>query len=426
MINKYTKYFLIFFVLSGRNIYSKNTITVSTGYFESYYTNKYIANFGIEYLNLSNLFIDKAIDKLFEYDKLYEQKSNLRHIANFTSFLIKFYIIEGFTTAYHELGHAMRNSAVGYDYYFGISDVNMYHDMLVHNKNFFSFLFDTTFVRPLKGGYTMPIINSTEREAKTDLIISAAGINNETYFQEKVIERNYLNNNLNISNFLYFISSKIGNIRYVISSKKYENNLSYDPNSVLINYRLLNINVDRDDLIKSFAISILSSQFTYSFLYSIFSGEYYKQHRVEPLKYKSFFLPDIFPYMTSKGISYRIKSGYKYSDNLSFRFGIEFITIGNYTQEFIFGINKKFENNQILDFTTIFGKYGVNFELTHTIPVSKYINFNLDFDIYSTKSLHGERNARNLYRPIGLINNNADKIDKDYDFSFALSLTYLF
>lgn len=272
MTNKYTKYFLIFFVLSGRNIYSKNTITVSTGYFESYYTNKYIANFGIEYLNLSNLFIDKAIDKLFEYDKLYEQKSNLRHIANFTSFLIKFYIIEGFTTAYHELGHAMRNSAVGYDYYFGISDVNMYHDMLVHNKNFFSFLFDTTFVRPLKGGYTMPIINSTEREAKTDLIISAAGINNETYFQEKVIERNYLNNNLNISNFLYFISSKIGNIRYVISSKKYENNLSYDPNSVLINYRLLNINVDRDDLIKSFAISILSSQFTYSF-YTVYFQE---------------------------------------------------------------------------------------------------------------------------------------------------------
>ena len=249
MINKYTKYFLIFFVLSGRNIYSKNTITVSTGYFESYYTNKYIANFGIEYLNLSNLFIDKAIDKLFEYDKLYEQKSNLRHIANFTSFFIKFHIITGFNTAYHELGHAMRNSAVGYDYYFGISDVNVYHDILVHNKNFFSFLFDTTFVRPLKGGYTMPIINSTEREAKTDLIISAAGINNETYFQEKVIERNYLNNNLNISNFLYFISSKIGNIYYVISSKKYENNLSYDPNSVLINYRLLNINVDRDDLI---------------------------------------------------------------------------------------------------------------------------------------------------------------------------------
>lgn len=86
----------------------------------------------------------------------------------------------------------------------------------------------------------------------------------------------------------------------------------------------------------------------------------------------------------------------------------------------------KFENNQILDFTTIFGKYGVNFELTHTIPVSKYINFNLDFDIYSTKSLHGERNVRNLYRPIGLINNNADRIDRDYDFSFALSLTYLF
>ena len=425
MINKYTKYFLIFFVLSGRNIYSKNTITVSTGYFESYYTNKYIANFGIEYLNLSNLFIDKAIDKLFEYDKLYEQKSNLRHIANFTSFLIKFYIIEGFTTAYHELGHAMRNSAVGYDYYFGISNINAYHDMLIHNKNFFSFLFDTTFVRPLKGGYTASI-KSTKIETKTDLIISAAGINNETYFQEKVIERNYLNNNLNISNFFYFISSKIGNIRYVISSKKYKNNLPYDPNSVLINYRLLNINVDRDDLIKSFAISILSSQFTYSFLYSIFSGEYYKQHRVEPLKYKSFFLPDIFPYMTSKGISYRIKSGYKYSDNLSFRFGIEFVTIGNYTQEFIFGINKKFENNQILDFTTIFGKYGVNFELTHTIPVSKYINFNLDFDIYSTKSLHGERNARNLYRPIGLINNNADRIDRDYDFSFALSLTYLF
>ena len=220
---------------------------------------------------------------------MYEQKSNLRHIANFTSFFIKFHIITGFNTAYHELGHAMRNSAVGYNYYFGISNINAYHDILIHNKNFFSFLFDTTFVKPLKGGYTMPIINSTEREAKTDLIISAAGINNETYFQEKAIERNYLNNNLNISNFLYFISSKIGNIRYVISSKKYENNLPYDPNSVLINYRLLNINVDRDDLIKSFAISILSSQFTYSFLYSIFSGEYYKQHRVEPLKYKSFF-----------------------------------------------------------------------------------------------------------------------------------------
>ncbi len=188
-------------------------------------------------------------------------------------------------------------------------------------------------------------------------------------------------------------------------------------------------------------ISALLIQTTYNTLYNLL---FKRNIAFVPLQYKGFIFPDVFPCITTRGISYRIKSAYRYSDDLTFGFGIEFIAYGKSTQELIFGINTKLIKDTRLDLSTVFGKYGVNIEITYIIPIVKNFNINLDFDLHSTKSLYGERNAYRLYElkdPYTYTKNyvfkNGEQYTQDikqyrikkpisYSYCFGLSLSYVF
>ena len=97
--------FALFLNSGNNNIYAKtkNTITLSSGYLKEKYTNKQIANFGIEFFHLFDYF-DKKIDKNTSINILYN--------------LFKLQITTNFTVVYHKLGHALRIRAMGYDYKF--------------------------------------------------------------------------------------------------------------------------------------------------------------------------------------------------------------------------------------------------------------------------------------------------------------------
>ncbi len=392
-----------FFSIQNTFAEERRTITFSSGYLEEYYTNRQIANFGVELFENIDFVLDKANKIIRKGINDEYSKSTLSCIL----YLIDYYFISSFGTSYHEFGHAMRDKAVGYDYVFIKSSADDYDDtddIKANNKNFFKYFLDKIYYIKLSGGATMRLTDFEngndklagideqsfyKRSLKEGVIISAAGLNNETYFQEKMTERTYLTNEITISNYLFKLDSVVNDIYYAKNSDK-----SGDPYKIESFYKGLGINANRKDMARAFLISALLSQTTYGIFYNML----FKQSIIfTPLQYKGFIFPDVFPYITTRGISYRIKSAYRYSDDLIFRFGIEFIAYGKSTQELIFGINTKLIKDNRLDLLTVFGKDGINIETTYTIPIAKHFNINLDFDLHSTKSLYGERNAYRLY-----------------------------
>lgn len=404
---------------STQNIFAeeRRTITFSSGYLEKYYTNRQIANFGIEFLEDTN-FLFGRLRKVIKKEINDELP---KYIFSYALYVVNFCFISAFDISYHEFGHAMRFKAIGYDYLFIKSKIKnsdekryynnkeeydeMINDIKANNKNFFKYFLDKIFYEPFSRGATVGLFDLKngrdslagidaqsfyKRFLKEGVIISAAGLNNETYFQEKITERTYLTNEITISNYLFKLYSVATDIYYI----KDDNDKTSDPKLVELDYRILGINANRKDMARAFLVSALLSQTTYGIFYNML----FKQSIIfTPLQYKGFIFPDVFPYITSRGISYRIKSAYRYSDDLIFRFGIEFIAYGKSTQELIFGINTKLIKDNRLDLLTVFGKDGINLETTYTIPIAKHFNINLDFDLYSTKSLYGERNAYRLY-----------------------------
>lgn len=409
-----------------QNIFAeqRNTITFSSGYLERFYNNKQVANFGIEFLENANFVLEKLNATVMdEFDNKF-----VRLVSYYTLGFLDVQFIFTFLVSYHEFGHSMRSNALGFDNIF----IKTRKKFTEGTSNFFVYFLNGIFSTTFENLSSACVHISDKIEDEENLVLFSGGLNNQIYFQEKVFDDlMYKYNKISYSYFAYsIISNSIYYYENIIPTKKGSNG---DIGRVLESFENLGVNVTKEDFKKVIITSILFSQFTYSSLYyNLFA----KDNFITPFQYKNFIFPDVFPYITTKGLSYRIKSAYRYSDDLIFRFGVEFVAYGKSAQEFIFGINTKFIKNTRLDLMTTFGKYGFNLETTYTVPLSEHFNINFDFDIYSTKSLYGERNAYRLYKVLSYgykINHSSgeythyeEKESISYSCYFGLSISYIF
>ncbi|GHT41459.1 hypothetical protein AGMMS49921_04630 [Endomicrobiia bacterium] len=142
------------------------------------------------------------------------------------------------------------------------------------------------------------------------LIISAAGgMNNEVQLAEK------------ISNDIYSKKKKPGLFSYAMYLQNRLSPILYDYNAKEHGYNPLNIryhfeqrgenNFKKGAISKAGWISLLLSTTTYS----AFTDK--------PLQFHGFRIPDVFPYITTRGMSYEVVGGYEIHDNLNLIFGLE-------------------------------------------------------------------------------------------------------
>lgn len=111
-----------------------------------------------------------------------------------------------------------------------------------------------------------------------------------------------------------------------------------------------------------------------------------------PLELWGFRVPDTSIYLTSRGISYRIKSGYRFNETTNVIFGVEFIGKGNHHAEAILGGCKVFEkfNGFGITAVTTFGKK-FNMDISCNIPLVRQFFINAGYSTYNARSLYGER-----------------------------------
>lgn len=272
------------------------------------------------------------------------------------------------------------------------------HSEFKQNQNFFKFFiknignFDgaATRVQGLAILSETGEIKYTDLKEEEELVFSAGGINNETYMTERITRDFHNRGRLSFyESFSYFLG-KLSPAGYALTNCKEGKENGFDPISVENLYKKLSIAATRNDIARCGLVSFLLSGTTYSIMKSIFSPD----KHVTPISFYNFQVPDLFSYITSKGISYRLVSAYKCLDNLKFLFGAEHVFLGTSTTEVHLGADISFWNTNLEVVTTFCN--GFNIEAACSINILDNLAINIEAGTYACKSMLGERHAKNL------------------------------
>ena len=358
----------------------KDTLTFSSAYLSSQYTNKQLAVFGVELLRGLARFENYLISNV---------NGDNKKIVLWADRIFSIWIYNSFNTAYHEIGHGLKARAYGSNY-----ELTKHNDKdsFSKNENFFKF-------------FLKRLVNTSRASCKYDkeltdheaLVTAAAGMNNEVYISEKISRGFHERKNISFIESFAYIYGKLSPTLYALS-KSSKNEVSDiersdDPVRVGGYYKKLGISATKNDIALGGLVSTLLSGTTYSIIKSAFS-----ENSATPLSFHNFQVPDTFSYVTSKGISYKIASAYNFQPDLKILFGAEHVFHGKSTTEVNLGFNKLFDSslhNANVEVVSTFCN-GFNLEASCSIPVMEKLSVNISAGSYSCRSMLGERPAKNM------------------------------
>ncbi|MDR1561083.1 MAG: hypothetical protein LBS23_01875 [Holosporaceae bacterium] len=378
---------------------SKDTITISSGYFEKWYTNDQLAVFGSELLKAG-----RRLEKYTVDNSSVDTSEWLVWLPR----ILTMYLYKTFRNAYHEIGHGLKNRAYGADYALLKDDKTL--TSFEKNENFFKY-----FVKKLGSPRSRGACYASKELADTEeLVVSAGGMNNEIYLAERQAEDFHKNGSLGGVESFYYFYNRLSPVAYASKGKSEEDrdkpdtDVGDDPIAIEGYYKKLGISARKSDIKSAGVISLLLSGMTYSILWGAYKnlstdGGY----TPKPFNVWGIRIPDTFSYITSKGISYKVVSGYKMDENLNLIFGLETVLHGKSANEFSLGFDKTFGeslHNISCKVVTTFGK-GFNVEASCSYPILECLSINFGGGSYSSKSLLGERHAKNMENGKGRSNN---------------------
>jgi hypothetical protein len=356
----------------------KDSITLNTAYLNGQYTNKQLANFNIELLNVT--------DRIFQNVKSVENAKAT--LVSYITYLFLMRCNRRASTALHEVGHGLRCKSYGIDYAFGEGDSNKNPDFQ-KNENFFQYFIESflepdglTRFNPKQVNKLKETLDNNYSFCNAMIICDAGGMNNQMQLAEKISDNIYSKKKMpDFLSYMVYLKNMVNpGIYDIIAEKK----MSNDPFSIIHWFgKKGENNFKKGTIAKAGLASLLLSATTYS----VFTDK--------PLEFHGFRLPDVFPYITTKGMSYKVVSGYEIDDDLNLIFGFE-TTLKNPVTECSLGINHLTAISDSLPISyrgiVTFGQ-GLDFEASCSVALSKNFSAGLGCEIYSVKSLQGQRNA---------------------------------
>ncbi|GHT40918.1 hypothetical protein AGMMS49921_03100 [Endomicrobiia bacterium] len=142
-------------------------------------------------------------------------------------------------------------------------------------------------------------------------------MNNEIYLAERISDdiytRNTRNKEYRLLPYILYLNNRFSPIIYDKTAKEFGD----DPFNIVNDFQEKGRLDFKKGVIKDAGgvKSLFLSGTTYSPLYSFFTEK--------PLKLYGFRIPDVFPYITTKGMSYKVVSGYEINKDLRLIFGFE-------------------------------------------------------------------------------------------------------
>ncbi len=374
----------------------RRSVSINSSYFKKLYTNTQMADVGLETMQAYSFYTQKL-------EGILPQNDVLRVAARAGTLFGIWHVSLAFEVAYHELGHATRVGAYGYNYTFG----GTLTDATVEENGFFqlygrlllsggllsktaSVHTDAAKFEPAEGK------NLSGRElarylAKEDLIIVAAGVNNQMAFAERVADEAYEDDG-HWTFALAYLRGKLWSIAYGDDAPR------YDMDRVFRSYGQLGITASRSQANTANLLALLASGSTYRYSRGLYS--YLRDGSHGPIgayEFHKIRVPETSAYLTSRGISYKVKSGYRFQDGVLLHAGLEFVAHGDHSAEGTLGLAKKVERlrNVKLRGNVILGR-GIGAEINASLPLNNASSVGVGLGHYSSKTLYGERNVPSL------------------------------
>ena len=385
----------------AQSLTNQRTLSFDSRYVIQGYSNKAVGQFGIELFNLATLpanLIVKPDTSLTNGDKkfLFYDSHQLRNVANgLLLFAGSIFLKDSFQFMYHEYGHGTRLAALGFKPFYGHSDFAneadqqaiLSGDVKLYDNIFdlyISSLFDATGFTIVKEGDTLfsPLYNELNNNNWAGLV-SMSGLNNEMLFSEFIEDEMYRNGG-HIGFILPYINGKIGVLNYPAAGLGVFN----DVTNIISYYQGRGFDIDNDKISNGDKVSLFTSALSYQFVYQfvrMFSG---KSSRFHPWEFRGLELPNTLFYMNRDGLSYKIRSGYRFGE-WRFPFAVEYGFEGEKRTEFTFGAEKGFEKITAA-FEAIIGKR-LDLALDVSYRQSKWLMLSGGYALYDKRNLHGER-----------------------------------
>tara|TARA_B100001248_G_C27399874_1_gene469239 strand:- start:18187 stop:19365 length:1179 start_codon:yes stop_codon:yes gene_type:complete len=357
-------------VLTVTPAYATRSISFDTGYVVHPYSNRAFSSFGVE--------LFEAHDYLFGLvkNKYFEPNGWNRGLLFGADLLILYPLSSAYTISYHEFGHYSRLEAVGHDPHF-----------VGRPNHFFGFFLDKLVHAPFGGESTaypaLPALTNDEK-----IVVGGAGVNNEMRFAGDIADRAYYDYG-HVMDFVPYISGKLSSASYASGDEP-----GNDMNFVLNAYKAQEYNVSRADINRANWLSLVLSASTYAYAFGIY--DYYTEGEttVKTFEFEGWRLPDLESYINRKGVSYKLKSAYRWDETLILPFSYEVILHGKEQHEVTLGARKLWK--EFHNLTT-----GANLIMSDGIGGNMYVNYpvlkdwavTVGLDHYDHKSLHGERNS---------------------------------
>ncbi len=350
---------------------SKRTITIDSNYGVNSNSNKSISNAALELIGVDGFIQDTALKSNSKFGRsavvAYSLLSPITHAVQ---------------TSFHEFGHGSRDIAYGGSavYFVGSNRDKPYN-------NFFSY-FLGVMTDPYSGGAAR--VRRRFDDEKT-LIVSAGGLNNQMYLAEKIQDKMLLDDVSHIAYGSTYFFGKLSTVLYPCGSENLSTvNAGNDKCSMLRQYRILGNDFSESQLDDANRASLYLSSDTYLFLKSYYDFISNGKTEVKPFIVNQFYLPNVSNYYNSKGISYKLDSGYRINNSATLVFGYEAIWSGQSQSELSVGINLR-HNKYGLFLKTIAGHDSTS-EVDFSYQIKQDFKAHIGVDSYNANSLYGQRN----------------------------------
>jgi hypothetical protein len=240
---------------------------------------------------------------------------------------------------------------------------------------------------------------------KAQIMIHAGGLNNNVYMTQRIEDEIWLNQGQHMQLTTNYFMDKTSTFLQtlltseVLSAEKLFSNIPLDYVCVLDTWSNdLDIKISRTELQLYSILSYFLSAQTYMNMYQVYQTWMNGENQVYPAEWKGIRLPNVGLYLTTKGPTYNVRSGYRWGESLFFIVGTEFVLNGKQVIEGTLGIRKVFPTvgNSYIHGEVVFNHEAVGGTLYGGSKLFNTVNIEAGITYHNVNTLLGERHIPSL------------------------------
>lgn len=223
-------------------------------------------------------------------------------------------------------------------------------------------------------------------ERDLDILMSAAGPNSQVSYAG-ALDDALVRRKGHVTDGLFYMANKLS-----VGFTPEDDNADGDYTSVLCGYKQKNYAISRKNMKVNSFLSFFLSSSSHAYIYSLINFVHTGQTQATPFEPFGVRMPDVEAYILTKGLSMKVKSGYRVSETLHFPVAIEFLTHGEKGAEYTLGCEKEITslNHLTLGCNPIFGQ-ALNWESFIRAPLGDRAFIEGRAAYYSLKGFMGQR-----------------------------------